>query len=261
MEQESKEYICCIFSRKELSKVVFRYKNNCKPMLICISDKKFRDALINDLKTIYEDINAKEVLTFVIIKNKSEYFCKVRYKNCGLSKIISSECRYCKEKLSCIYMIEKQRIREQKYKYEIIDTRQFINKLLINIKFYENYSKVVLYKSSSDSLYVRLSKLEIDKFVSRLRPKKLNTNEKEKLNRLCNKCEKVTSIFFLHLDNRNKTLQNKCDLVNCLEKLQHYEDFNTGYILNKLRYFNIDNVANIKEYSENKIITFKVKIE
>ncbi|MFV0499035.1 MAG: hypothetical protein ACK5NF_03265 [Bacilli bacterium] len=209
MEQVRKEYICCIFSRKELSKVVFRYKNNCKPMLIRIDDKKLRDALINDLKSIYEEINAKEVLTFVIIKNKSEYFCKVRYKDCGVSKVISSECRYCKEKLNCIYMIEKQRIREQMYKYEIVDTRQFVIKLLGNIKFHENYSKVVLYKSSSDSLYIRLSKLEIDKLISSLRPKKLNTNEKEKLNRLCNKCEKLTFIFFSNLENRDKTIRNK----------------------------------------------------
>lgn len=236
------------------------YKNSSKPMLICTSDKKFQKALINDLKDIYENINANEVLTFVIVKNKGEYFCKVRYKECKISKVISSECKHCKEKLSCIYQIEKQQIREQKYKYEIIDSRQFVNKLLGNLKFYESYSKVVLYKGSADSLVIKISEVELDALVNSLRPKKLNTNEKEKLNRLCNKFEKIIAIFFSNLENRDKTIQNKYALIKELEKLQLYEDFKVRYILNKLKCFNIDAVVNIKEHNQNKIITFKVNL-
>ncbi|MFV0518986.1 MAG: hypothetical protein ACK5LY_01815 [Lachnospirales bacterium] len=156
-------------------------------------------------------------------------------------------------------MIEKLRIREQKYKYEIIETRQFANKLLGNLKFYESYSKVVLYKGSADVLFIKISKVELDELVSSLRPKKLNTNEKEKLNRLCNKCEKLTFILFSNLENRDKTKQNKYTLIKELEKLEPYENYKVGYILNKLRYFDICAVTNIKENSETKIVTFKMR--
>ncbi len=259
MERMSKEYICCIFSRNELSKIIVRYKNSNKPMLICASDKKLQKALIDDLKSIHEDINAKAILTFIIVKNKSEYFCKVRHKECKMSKVISSECRYCKEKLSCTYIVEKQLIKEKKYKYEVIDTRQLVNKFLDNMKFYDNYSKVILYKSSSDNLYIKLSKLEVDKLIISIRPKKLNTNEKEKLNRLCNKCDKLISIFFTNLDSRNKTIYNKNALIKELEKLEPYENYKVGYILNKLRCFDIDAITNIKENTETKIVTFKIR--
>lgn len=156
-------------------------------------------------------------------------------------------------------MIEKKILRDKKHKYEIVDTKQFVNKLLGNSKFHEDYSKVVLYKSSVDSLYVSFSKLEVDKLIGSLRPKKLNTNEKIKISKLCNKCEKLTFIFFNALDSKTKVIQNKNNLIKELGKLEIYECYKVGYVLNKLRLFDSDAVVSIKENNENKIITFKLK--
>ncbi len=60
--------------------------------------------------------------------------------------------------------------------------------------------------------------------------KKDVTNEKEKINRLCNKCEKQTLIFFDNLGNREKIIKNKMNLIKELEKLEAFESCKVVFI-------------------------------
>lgn len=245
-------------NKAELELIVMKYKNNILPVLICVDNGKIQKDVISDLKQIYGKSSIREDLVYISVRNKSEYLCKVRYRDCGKSTIISSQCRNCKEKKNCSYMLEKKQISERKHKYEIIDTNKLVNKLMANLKFYEGYSKVVLYKSGVQGLSVKLSMSEIKVLLNYLRPKKLNTNEKKKINRLCNKCEKQTLIFFDNLGNREKTIKNKNNLIKELEKLEPFESYRVGYILNKLRWFKPDAIVSINDKYENKIVSFKI---
>lgn len=257
MVHSREEYIASLNNKEELKKFVIDYKNSIKPVLICSSNQKMIKWLLNDLNSIYNDCEIKETLTYVVVKNKRDYFCKVRYRDCGMSNVISSQCKYCNEKLNCGYMVDKRFIKEQKYKYEIINTRQLVNKLMLNPKFYEGYSKVALYKNYTDSLHIKLSKSELEQLVIKSRPKKLNTNEKEKINSICDKCSKLINIFFNNLDNRYKTIKNRNSLVKELEKLEYYENYHVRYFINKLKYFDINAVTEIKE---NSVVSYKIKI-
>lgn len=258
MELSRKEYLSYIRNIEELEQVVLRYKNATKPVLICIANKKLQNVLISDLKNIYEKSYVKEELRFVVVKSKSEYFCRARYKDCEISKVVSSQCRYCKEKDSCRYMLDKKVIKERKHKYEIINNHQLINKILGNSQFYKDYTKVAFYKSSYENLLVTISKSEIDLLIQEVKPKKQNTNEKIKIIKNCNKCDKLSHLFFSSLDSERRSARYRGMLINELEKLEPYENYKVGYILNKLKLFNFGRALRVRK---DKSITFKIIIE
>lgn len=247
-----------IYNKEDLVQLVNRYYNSTKPILICTVNEKVQDALLSELNGIYSNTHKNHNFTFVAVKEKSKYFCKARYKECGISKVISSQCRYCKEKDSCRYMLDKKVIKERKHKYEIINNHQLINKMLGNSQFYKDYTKVAFYKSSYENLLVTISKSEIDLLIQEVKPKKQNTNEKIKIIKNCNKCDKLSHLFFSSLDSERRSARYRGMLINELEKLEPYENYKVGYILNKLKLFNFGRVLRVRK---DKSITFKIIIE